>query len=277
MFDMKKNKVLFLGSRPLGSYVYKILSQMDNVEIIGSVVRKPSENAWWKEDPYELSGGNIFTHADIQRIDFDFGVSINYWKLIEPEVIHKPSLGFINIHHSYLLSLRGRDMATHAILGARKNNRWYHGSTLHYIDDSLDSGPIIASESCPITEADTAWTLFNKTEILAKQILKKWLPRIVANRPPTATPEKLQPLNLRSEGAMQRIGDISFDPIQSYDVVRAYDFNGYYEPASTIIGNKQVFLTTNEAHGTRTLLKIDSGRSIYEMVPRNSLSKITPD
>lgn len=269
---MKKIKVLFLGSRPLGFHAFKLLSKMENVEIVGSVVKRPSEKSWWKQDPCELAGAYILKHEEIDCIDFDFGVSINYWKILEPEIIRKPSLGFINIHHSYMLSLRGRDMTTQVILDARKNNRWYHGSTLHYANDDLDAGPIIATESCPITEFDTAWTLFNRTEMLAKEMLNQWLPRLITGRSPTATPEKMRPLNLRSDKAThKRIENIFLDPIQSYDIVRAYDFNGYYEPASTVIENKQVYLTTNAANGIQTLLKIDSNKSIYECSSRNWL------
>ena len=267
---MKKIKVLFLGSRPLGFFALKKLSGMDNVEIVGCVVKKPSENAWWKEDPYELAEGKVFTHEDIQNIDFDFGISINYWKIIESAIICKPSLGFINIHHSYMLSLRGRDMTTHAILGARNNHRWYHGTTLHYTDDGLDTGPIIATESCPITEADTAWTLFNKTEVLAKEMLNLWLPRITAGRPPVASPESMQPLNLRSDGATKTIDDIFSDPLLSYDIVRAYDFNGYYEPASSIINGQQTFLTTDVAQGGKVIIEIDPRRVIYEWIAKKS-------
>ena len=265
---MKKIRVIFLGSRPLGHFAYNLLTKMANVEIVGCVVKKPSLSAWWNDDPYELVGGNNCTHDEIQNIDFDLGVSINYWKIIEPEIIRKPSLGFINIHHSYMLSLRGRDMTTHAILQARKFNRWYHGTTLHYTDDGLDTGPIIATESCPITEFDTAWTLFNKTEALAMEMLHLWIPRITAGRPPFASPEKMQPLNLRSDGVIKKIDNIFCDPIRSYDIVRAYDFNGHYEPASTIISNQQIYLTTNNSLGGRAILEIDSDKKIYEYISK---------
>ena len=237
---------------------------MVNVEIVGCVVKKPSENAWWKDDPYYLATENIVSHEDLHAINFDFGVSINYWKIIEPTLIIKPSLGFINIHHSYMLSLRGRDMTTNAILEARKSNRWYHGTTLHYTDDGLDTGPIIATESCPITEYDTAWSLFNKVEPLAQHMVDLWLPRILSARPPVSYPEAMQPLNLRSDLSRKNIEDIYFDPLLTYDIVRAYDFNGYFEPASSTINNKIIYLTTNGEQGEDLLLEIDTKRRVYK-------------
>jgi methionyl-tRNA formyltransferase len=179
-------------------------------------------------------------------------------------------MGFINLHHSYMLSFRGRDMTTHAIINARKTNRWYHGTTIHYTDDGLDTGPIIASDSCPITEHDTAWSLFEKTESLGRAMLDLWLPRIVGGRPPLATPEPEQPLNLRSDKSTKAISDIFSDPLESYDLVRAYDFNGYYEPASTVIRGDKVYLTTRGDAGGEVLLALGENRSIYKMAHRSA-------
>ena len=261
---MKKTKVVFLGSRPLGLFALEKLKEIDKIEIVGCIVKKPPENSWWKEDPYFSTEVKILNHEDLHTIDFNFGVSINYWKIIEPILINKPKLGFINIHHSYMLSLRGRDMTSHAIINARDNNRWFHGTTLHYTNDGLDTGPIIASESCPITEHDTAWSLFNKTELLAKEMINLWLPRLLISRPPVSMPEKMQPLNLRSGGSMKKIDNLFKDPLRSYDIVRGYDFNGHYEQANTIIDKKIVYLTTNVELGGDIVLEIDSSRKIFE-------------
>lgn len=258
-------KVAFLGSRPLGSAAVSILKAIDSVEIVGYVVRSPSVKAWWKEDPFYGSNPRV-THEQLHELDFDLGVSINYWKIIEPELIAKPSLGFINLHHSYNLSLRGRDMTTHAILQARESGRWYHGSTLHYTDDGLDTGPVIASASCPITEQDTAWTLFQKTEAVGIDLLEVWLPRLVAGRPPVAFPEPELPLHLRKpDEDVREISDVFADPVRAYDVVRAYDFDGHYPYASMMDGETRIPLTTRASAGQEMLIDVGQGRAIYRV------------
>lgn len=155
-------------------------------------------------------------------------------------------------------------MTTHAIINARPMNRWYHGTTFHYTDDGLDTGPIFATDSCPITETDTAWSLFQKVEALGKSMLDLWLPRILAGHLPLAIPQADQPLNLRSDAARKTIEDLFFDPLLSYDTTRAYDFNGHYEPASTIINGRKTFLTTRAEAGDALVLDAGEGRRIYE-------------
>ena len=76
------------------------------------------------------------------------------------------------------------------------------------MDDGLDTGPIIASKSCDLTEADTAWTLHNKVEILGEQLLDVWLSRLVRAKVPAAFPEPNHPLSLRFDESDKFIPDI---------------------------------------------------------------------
>jgi methionyl-tRNA formyltransferase len=257
-------KVIFLGSRPLGFAALKILQGIKDYKIVGAVVKEPPVGAWWAQDPFWLEIPRL-TLEDLESVEFDLGVSINFWKIIDPKIIMRPRLGFVNIHHSYNLSLRGRDMATHAILNARDSGRWYHGATLHYIDEGLDTGPIIASQSCTITEWDTAWTLFEKVESLGKNMLETWLPRLALGRPPLCEPEKNQPLNLRRPNEDVRvISDIFSNPLRAYDIVRAYDFAGHYPPASTAINGEMFFLTTESGKGS-PLIDLGGRRGIFRL------------
>jgi methionyl-tRNA formyltransferase len=258
-------RVVFLGSRPLGRFALQILQEMNHVKVVGCVVKEPSLTSWWKEDPYYDCGLSYNSHEDLIDLDFDLGVSINYWKIIPNEIIQKPKFGFINLHHAYNLCLRGRDMNARAILNARKSNMWFHGTCLHYTDDGLDTGPIIANGACEITEFDTGWSLFQKVENVAKELLIEWLPRVTKSKIPAAFPEHGHPLYLKSKTDV----DAKFIPcledclIESFDIVRAYDFNNLFQPAYTIIDGKKVFLTTEILDGHKIALKIDSDKVIY--------------
>lgn len=262
---MIKTKVVFLGSRPLGYAALNLLQSLDHVEVVAVVARNPSSNTWWENDPFHIANKLIISHDDIFDMEFDFGISINYWKVLEPEIVRKPRLGFINLHHSYNLCLRGRNMATRAILSSRPLNRWYHGTSLHYTDDGLDTGPIIASKSCTITEFDTSWTLFNKTERLGKELLDEWLPRLTQAKVPAAYPELNHPLSLRIDDFDRCIANIHYDPLHTYDIVRAFDFKCHYEQAFTYINGERFYLTTDKKFADEVILKIDSNRIVYSI------------
>ena len=63
---------------------------------------------------------------------------------------------------------------------------------------------------------------------------------------------------------MKKIDNLFKNPLRSYDIVRAYDFNGYYEQANTIINDRIVYLTTDVEQGGDIVLEIDSSRKIFE-------------
>jgi methionyl-tRNA formyltransferase len=260
---MRKTRVVFMGSRPLGNLALKFLQSMSHVEVIATVVKEPPASAWWKDDPIRIAKNRLNDHTELLNLDFDFGVSINYWRVIEADIIKKPRLGFINLHHSYNLCLRGRNMTSHAILTARSLNRWYHGTSLHYTDDGLDTGPIIASKSCEITEMDTSWTLFNKVEALGGDLIKEWLPRLSQAKVPAAYPELSHPLNMKFDESEKFIPNIFSDPLFSYDFVRAFDFKRHYDLAFTSINGEEIRLTTDRQFGDHCLLKLDASRVIY--------------
>ena len=260
---MTQVKVAFLGSRPLGKIALQILNELSNVEIVASVVKEPPLKAWWKDDPFYIAKKPLKSHEDLKNIEFDLGLSVNYWRYINPLILEIPNLGFVNMHHSYNLSLRGRNMTSMAILSAKKLNKWYHGTSLHYMDESLDTGPIIASSACQITKTDTAWSLFCKVEKLGAELLHQWLPRIILSKVPSAYPSKNQPIFLKARDKDLYLKDIFIEPEYSFDFVRAFDFNRYFDLAFTVINMKKIYLTTNPKKGEMPLLKIDSERIIY--------------
>lgn len=260
---MEKIKVVFLGSRHLGFDALEMLSLLPNVEIVGCVTKEKPENCWWSRDPHQLSSKyRKISHDELDDIEFDFGVSINYWKIINSNIINKPKLGFINLHHSYNLCLRGRDMNSHVIRRARSTGVWYHGTSLHYTDDGLDTGPIIAAESCEINEHDTAWSVFNKVESLGHHILKIWLPRLIQAKAACASPQNDHPLFLRGDDS-KLVDYQTVNTLKSYDYIRSCDFNNYYEPAYTLIDDNKVYLTTNKEYGGDLMFDLALGRQIF--------------
>ena len=97
-------------------------------------------------------------------------------------------------------------------------------------------------------------------------MLEIWLPRILRSRPPVAFPEPMHPLNLKTDGNAKFIIDIFRDSLDSYDIVRSYDFNNVFEPASTKLNNELVYLTVQKEFGSEVLLEIDSSRKIYKNI-----------
>lgn len=82
--------------------------------------------------------------------EFDLGVSWMYRKVLKPEHIKAVRLGIINNHPSYLPHGRGADPSVWSIANGEPA-----GVSMHWIDEGIDTGPIIAQREVASYSTDT--------------------------------------------------------------------------------------------------------------------------
>ena len=84
--------------------------------------------------------------------------SIGYGKILPPAVLGIPRFGCVNLHGSYLPWYRGRFCSVWAIM----NGETHTGVTVHFMDEGIDTGDIIAQEVVPIFFDDSAKQLYDR-------------------------------------------------------------------------------------------------------------------
>ncbi len=75
--------------------------------------------------------------------------------------------GFINVHPSLLPKYRGPNPYSAVILNEENET----GVTLHFMDESFDTGDIVAQKKVSLSEVETMGTLFNRTNLIALEML----------------------------------------------------------------------------------------------------------
>jgi len=85
----------------------------------------------------------------------DFICLAGYMRLLSPCLIDAFRGRILNIHPSLLPSFPGLDAQRQALEHGVKVS----GCTVHFVDDTLDGGPIIAQRVVPVREDDTEETL----------------------------------------------------------------------------------------------------------------------
>lgn len=232
VMEQKRVKIFFAGGRKLGNEVLDWMCNQKWIDIVavcpipieadgvyGIEIRRTEQKYHLKE----------ILMDEATNIDADLGLSVNYNRIIKPVVFNSFIKGFFNVHHSYNMRLRGRHIATHAILESRKDNIFYHGTSLHKIEEKLDAGQIVASYSCPIEYDDTAYTLFNKCDKLALKMIQDWLPRIAFEKIMTYTAPNQLVHEYRASDLPDRCMNSFFqqsDDKSVRDFIRAFDFPG---------------------------------------------------
>jgi phosphoribosylglycinamide formyltransferase-1 len=98
--------------------------------------------------------------AALHARNIDLVCLAGYMRILSSEFIKSYSGRILNIHPSLLPSFPGLDAQEQALAHGAKVS----GCTVHFVDESLDSGPIIAQREVPVHEDDTC-------EILAARIL----------------------------------------------------------------------------------------------------------
>jgi methionyl-tRNA formyltransferase len=118
--------------------------------------------------------------AFLTEKDPDLLLVVGWSQRVPGPILELPPLGAIGIHNSLLPRNRGAASLNWALI--RGETTW--GTTLFYLEESLDAGDIIAQRSYSITEQDDIHTLFGKAEDASLELLREMLPRIRAGTAP---------------------------------------------------------------------------------------------
>jgi phosphoribosylglycinamide formyltransferase-1 len=112
-------------------------------------------------DPAQFKAREEFDEgvADIlEEEKIDLVVLAGYMLLIGQNIVTKFKNRIINIHPALLPSFKG----THGIKDAFDYGVKVTGVTVHFVDEGLDSGPIIMQQAVDVCEDDSAETLEEK-------------------------------------------------------------------------------------------------------------------
>ena len=225
---MNKAKIAFGGGRTLGVKTLEWLCTQDYLKVVAVCPIPKRLDLHVYDDIKSVAERNnlrVCEISDLMSLDIDIGLSVNYHRIINEDILCHCKRGFYNVHHSYNLRLRGRNITTHAILNTHRENIFYHGTTLHKMVPQLDAGPIVASRSVEITNDDTAYTLFQKTDSQALSMIKEWMPRLSSQKvflydPPVEGVHFYRTDDLPSR--MLNVSEMSCIDLDSY--IRAFDF-----------------------------------------------------
>jgi len=94
-------------------------------------------------------------------------VCAGYMHLLTPGFLDRFRRSVINVHPSLLPDFPGM----HAVEEALAAGRDHTGVTVHFVDEGIDSGPVIAQEAVPIEPGDTPETLHTRIHEVEHRLL----------------------------------------------------------------------------------------------------------
>lgn len=113
--------------------------------------------------------------SELERLNIDLIILAGYMRLIGPTLLQAYKNRIINIHPSLLPSFPGLDAIGQAWDAGVKVT----GVTIHYVDEGMDTGPIIAQDIVRISETDTKETLQKNIQKVEHELYPKTIASII--------------------------------------------------------------------------------------------------
>ncbi|MFC5970122.1 methionyl-tRNA formyltransferase [Halomarina salina] len=149
-----RRTVVFLGANNVGLEVYDWLCDRDSVDVLA-----------------------MLTEADqlslVERLDPEFVVACGFTHVVPPEVLAVPDRGCLNLHPGLLPYARGYNPNVWSIVEGLPA-----GVTLHYMDDGVDTGPIVATREVETRFDDTGKDLYERLERAAYDLFVETWPSV---------------------------------------------------------------------------------------------------
>lgn len=131
----------------------------------------------------------------------DVAVVVAYGRILPPEYLSAPRRGCINVHFSLLPLYRGAAPANWAIINGEKKT----GVTTMFIEEELDSGPILMQRETLIGESETAPQLMHRLSEVGAELLSETLSQldVITPRPQHDRDATFAPLLTKTHGLIE--------------------------------------------------------------------------
>ncbi len=210
--------------------------------------------------------------------DADLAVVVAYGRILPPPFLTAPKRGCINVHFSLLPKYRGAAPANWAIVNGEKQT----GVTTMFIEEELDSGPILLQRQTTVGDTETAPQLMERLSVIGAELLSETLRELdtIAARKQNEEEATFAPILTRQHGLI----DWTKPAVEIERRVRGFQPwpNAYtqHEGKRVIIWTAKVVDSSDtnvvpgevvEAHGEELVVKTGKGSAlrILELQPES--------
>lgn len=252
-------KIIIFGDLPIATKVCEFIAKQKDIDVVGVVIGNPNPK---NNDPFPgtplLQEYAVKNQMPILKMDdlceiydkgsIDLGVSCRFSKLIKKETLNLFSTGIVNFHGGLLPECGGLFSSVHSILEGHDIG----GGTLHWVDEGIDTGDILARAEFKISDNDTGFTVFQKTQQKLYDAFVELFFEIIngtaKSYPQSSYIKKGYTLNYFNSKSLNGLKQLSVECLSdslscksAIKKIRAFDFPGH-EPAYLIICDQKVYL-----------------------------------
>lgn len=114
----------------------------------------------------------------LAELEVEYLILAGYMRLIGPTLLERYPQRIINIHPSLLPAFPGKDGIGQALAAGATET----GVTIHYVDDGMDTGPIIAQERIELALGEDRSSLEKKVHAVEHRLYPRVLQEILSSK-----------------------------------------------------------------------------------------------
>jgi len=186
---VRYNRLLFIGSKSLGSIILKKLIDLDKDLLVGIATLDDRSDSRTCFDeftnlsqiyniPIEIVGKKEDLEVIVRNYKPDICIVANFYHIIEKNLLSKVPGGFIGFHFSLLPKYRGFAPIVWSVINGDKES----GLSMFYFDSGIDSGDIITQKTFKIEKHENISDLMDKATALAVEALDQNYDSIINGR-----------------------------------------------------------------------------------------------
>ena len=234
--------IVFLGSKNIGYECLKHLYDNQNnlnFKLIGVLTNNRGKKVtqYCKEKSISMINGlNEFLDIDY----CDIAISVQYHMILKKQHIKKAKEIFVNLHMAPLPEYRGCNQFSFSIINGDKR----FGTTIHRLEEGIDSGAIMFDKRFPIPQDCWVEELYQITFDKSVELFKESLPHLVSGNY-QLNPQKLfldkrtTSIHFRKEIEEIKKIDLSWNKDKIERQIRATYMPGF-DPPFIIINNEKI-------------------------------------
>jgi len=228
-------RILYLGNNWLGLKALEWL-KAQGAQIVG-LVAHPEKTARYRDEILRASGlpesaiidGSRLKRASVLEsvaaLKPDLGLSVLFGYIVRKPFLDLLPSGCINLHPAYLPYNRGKYPNVWSIV-----ERTPAGVSLHYMNEGVDTGDIIARLKVPIDAADTGESLYHKLEQAGLELMRATWPSLQSGKV-RRIPQRRGQGSFHLASDVDRIDELKLDQKRKVrdilDLLRARTFPPY--------------------------------------------------
>ena len=212
--------LVFLGTNNVGLEIYEWLCDRESVTVHALLTTE----------------GQL---EHVERIEPDVVVAVGYEHVVPPDVLEIPDEGCINVHPGYLPHTRGFNPNVWSIVDDLPA-----GATMHYMDEGIDTGDIIARTEVATSFADTGRDVYERVESACFDLFTETWPRIERGEVDPTAQEDIE-VTFHTKRDFENLCEL--DPEAEYtveeflDILRALTFPPFNN-AEIDVGGERYFI-----------------------------------